>query len=391
VPRPKKQHLKQRKDGRYCCVYKGIQFMGATEDEALSRRDAFKQQEKEDAEKPMLVRDFALYWLPIAFPDIKPSTYRGHAIHMQKLVDVIGTEKLSDVTPSMIKQVYAEKYSGMSNSYIRAGKQLFCDLFDAAVADRYCRTNPAREKAAAPHRGKDPKEARFTPQHRKWIETLCTDHRAYPVVMAMLYAGLRPPEAKAMVIDRDVDFRNETITLREFAHVEGQKYAFTGDGKNAWAPRNIPLFPPLKQALEGKQGYLISSAHGERVTIQTFKTAWESYVFCMETAINGCQKRWYGKTREHKKILAEGGTLPPWIDFDITPYTLRKAYCRWIRDNGVELKTAIRWMGHSDAKMILKIYDEASDDRSAAEAEKIKSLFHMQTDMQTAYEQPSNS
>ena len=47
-------------------------------------------------------------------------------------------------------------------------------------------------------------------------------------------------------------------------------------------------------------------------------------------------------------------------------------------------------MGHSDAKMILKIYDEASDDRSAAEAEKIKSLFHMQTDMQTAYKQPSN-
>lgn len=56
----------------------------------------------------------------------------------------------------------------------------------------------------------------------------------------------------------------------------------------------------------------------------------------------------------------------------------------------MELKTAIRWMGHSDAKMILKIYDEASDDRSAAEAEKIKSLFHMQTDMQTAYKQPSN-
>ena len=42
------------------------------------------------------------------------------------------------------------------------------------------------------------------------------------------------------------------------------------------------------------------------------------------------------------------------------------------RDNGVELKTCIRWMGHKDAKMILKIYDEASDNRSEKEAERLK-------------------
>jgi hypothetical protein len=37
MPRPKKQHLKQRKDGRFCCVYHGKQFMGNTEEEALAR------------------------------------------------------------------------------------------------------------------------------------------------------------------------------------------------------------------------------------------------------------------------------------------------------------------------------------------------------------------
>ena len=390
MPRPKKQRLKQRKDGRYCCVYKGIQFMGATEDEALARRDAFKQQEKEDAEKPMLVRDFALYWLPIAFPDIKPSTYRGHAIHMQKLVDVIGTQQLKDVTPTMVKRVYAEKYRGMSNSYIKSGRQLFCSLFDAAVADGYCRSNPARDRAAAPPKGKPVKEVKFTPQHREWIETLCTDHRCHPIAMTMLYAGLRPQEAKAIKIDRDIDFKHDIINVQSTAHVNGQKYDYTDDMKTGWSERQVPLFKPLKTALEGKEGYLITSAHGKQVTIQTWKVAWNSYKHCMETAINGMEKRWYGRTKEHKKILEAKEKLPEWIEFDITPYTLRKAFCRWCRDNHVELNTCIKWMGHKDAAMILKVYDEVSDDRSAAEAERLNSLFHMQNDMQTNSERSEN-
>lgn len=37
-----RQHLKQRKDGRYVCKYHGIQFMGWTEHEAMEARDAYK-------------------------------------------------------------------------------------------------------------------------------------------------------------------------------------------------------------------------------------------------------------------------------------------------------------------------------------------------------------
>ena len=90
----------------------------------------------------------------------------------------------------------------------------------------------------------------------------------------------------------------------------------------------------------------------------------------------------YGRTKEHKKILEAGGRLPEWIEFGITPYTLRKAFCRFCRDNKVELNTCIRWMGHKDASMILKVYDEVSDDRSAAEAERINSLFEVQNEVQ---------
>jgi integrase len=114
------------------------------------------------------------------------------------------------------------------------------------------------------------------------------------------------------------------------------------------------------------------------VTVQTWKVVWNSYKTAMETAINGCHKRWYGKKKEH-----QGKELPEWVEFNITPYTLRKAFCRWCRDNGVELNTCRRWMGHADAQMILKVYDEVSDARDEKEAERMKKLFgDMQNDMQ---------
>lgn len=375
MPREKKPTLKRRKDGRYRCVYHGLQFYGNTPEEAFAARDEYKLLAQKGFSGRSTVSEYALPWLKRSYPSVADSTYTGLAIHLQHLIDEIGDKQLVDVVPSDIKQVYSVQYKGRSNSYLKAAKQLFSALFDSAVADGLCRSNSARDKTAKPHKGNKPKERKLSKQQREWIETLCTDHRAWPAVMTMLYAGVRPQEMKAIDIDRDVDFQNDILTVRETAHINpdnAQKYAYTGEGKTEWSNRQIPLFPPLKQALKGKHGYLITSAHGERVTIQTWKTAWESYCFCMETAINGIQKRWYGRTKEHKKILEAGGKLPEWINFDIVPYTLRHAFCVMCRDSGVELNTCRRWMGHSDAKMILKVYDSVSEDRSEQEREKVE-------------------
>lgn len=391
MPREKKNKI--RKDGRYCRKYKGIPFYSSISDEdARAKRDEYKRNEQAGVIRKSSVADYAVPWLKRTYPSVANSTKAGLAIHLQHLVDSIGNKKMSEVKPSDIKQVYADHYKGLSASYINGAKQLYCALFDSAAADGLIHVNPARDKTAKPHRGKKPKERILTPQQRTWIETLCTDHRAYPVVMTMLYAGIRPQEAKAIDIDRDVDFVNDTITIHETAHLDGQKYEYTGEGKTDWSNRTIPLFPPLKQALTGKHGYLITSAHGERVTIQTFKTAWESYICCMETAINGIQKRWYGRTKDQRK-LAEEGKLPPWVEFDIVPYTLRHAFCQMCRDSDpqVDINTCRRWMGHADSKMILKVYDAVSEDRSDRERKKVeKWLIRGQNGGQNENEEPGS-
>ena len=383
MPREKKPRLKRRKDGRYKCKYQGIQFYGATQEEAFAARDAYKAAVNQGFSLRQTVADYALPWLKRAYPAVAQTTYNGLVIHLQHLIDSIGEKPIAEVLPSDIKAVYSDHYTGLSNSYIQGAKQLYCALFDAAFADGLIRFNPARDRTAKPHRGTKPEEKVLTAEQRSYIETLCTDHRAYPAVMAMLYAGLRPQEAKALNIDTDVDFEHEIITVRKTAHIDGQKYAVTGEMKTDWSKRQVPLFPPLKSALQGKHGLLIASAKGKQVTIQAWKSVWESYLFSMETAINGIQKRWYGSTKEQKKILDAGGKLAPWIEFDIVPYTLRHAFCTMCRDTGVEINTCRRWMGHADAKMILKVYDSVSEERSKNERQKVESmLFGVQNGVQ---------
>ena len=367
MPRAVKQHLIQRSDGRYRCKYKGKDFYGSTEEEAFAARDAFIGKLDKGSINRTTVSDFAIPWLKRTYPSVADSTYEGLAIHLQHLVDQIGGKDISKVLPSDIKNVYSIAYKDLSNTYIRSAKQLYCSLFDSAMADGLIKFNPARDKAAKPHRGNKPRERILTPQQREWINTLCKDHRAFPAVMTMLWAGLRPQECKALDIDRDVDFVHNFITVQETAHLDGLGYEFSDEMKTDWSSRKVPLLDPLKEALEGKHGPLVTTAHGKQINISSWKTMWKSYLFCMETAINGCDKRWYGKKKEH-----EGKELPPWIEFDIVPYTLRHAFCAFLRDSGVELNTARKIMGHADTQMILKVYDSVSDDREEAEIEKLR-------------------
>lgn len=388
MPRKKKERLKVRKDGRYKCKWHGIQFYGSTPEEAFAARDEYIQNQ-EKGFKRQTVSDYALPWLRRSFPEVADSTYTGLAIHLQHMIDEIGDKQIANIVPSDIKDIYSNQYKGCSTSYLKSAKQLFSSLFDSAVADGMIHFNPARDKTAKPQKGSQPKTRPITDQEREWILTLCTDHRCYPAVMTMLYAGLRPQEAKAVTIEKDVDFKNHIITLHEFAHNNGQKYDFTGEGKTDKANRQIPLFPPLEQALKGKKGYLIASAHGERVTHTTWRVAWNSYKAAMERAINGMPKRWYGRTREHKKLIEQEKPLPEWKSFDIVPYDLRHSFCVMCRDAGVEINTCRRWMGHADAKMILKVYDSVSEDRSTEERKKIENrLFGVQNGVQNNSEQP---
>lgn len=382
MPRQKLPKLKRRADGRFRQKHDGKEFyssVGAPDtSEIVAQIEEYERQKAlglEQLQTGPTVSAFAKKWIRSAKASASDQSYAEASCLLEKLTRHLGAFNLRDVKASDVKAVYANEFVGMSDSYIKAAAQLYRALFDAAVDDGWRESNPARADSAKPHKGEETRGHRaITAQEREWITTLCTDHRAHAAVMAMLYAGIRPQEAKALDIDRDVDFDAGVIHICQSVHMSGSnQYLRTEKLKTRQSKRQVPLLPPLRAALEGKHGPLIQSADGKPVTVQAWRSAWESYVFTMETAINGCQERWWGKKKEQ-----QGKTLPPFVHFTVVPYDLRHSFCTMCRDADppVEINTVIHWMGHKDARMILKIYDEFSQDRSKKEAEKLeKSMF----------------
>ena len=377
MARPKKQRLKKRADGRFACRYHNQWFYSYDHDDCLKQREAFIEAEKRGQVATFFVADYAKSWIDRTYPNPNPRTLEAAKRHVKILSDAIGELPVSSVKPSDIKGIYSTHYKTLSHEYIKQAKSVFCGVFDSAVADGLILSNPARDRTAKPHKGTVGGHRAITPQERQWILTKATTHRVHALAMTMLYAGIRPQEAKALIVDRDVDFEKETLTVRQTAHADPdnvQKYVFSDRGKTDKANRVIPLLPPLKRALEGRTGLLITSAHGQPVTRETWHNAWTSYKNTIERELNGCQRRWYGKTKEHKKLLAEGKPLPEWVSFDVTPYDLRVTFCTMCRNMTppIEMHTVIKWMGHSDATMVLKVYDDLPDERSESEGQRLK-------------------
>ena len=157
MPREKKVKVAKRADGRYRVRYHGKEFYSTISPEDADRqRKEYIAQEQAGLIKRATVAEYGLPWLKRTFPEVANSTYTGLAIHLQHLIDEIGGKQIATVVPSDIKSVYTNQYKNCSASYLKSAKQLFSSLFDSAVADGLCRSNPARDKTARPQKGSAP-------------------------------------------------------------------------------------------------------------------------------------------------------------------------------------------------------------------------------------------
>lgn len=365
MPRPKKQHLKQRADGRYACRYRDKWFMGATEDEALSAREAYKQAEKAGNLRMLSagpsVAEYAARWISVHKAAVTPKVYNDYAKQLDVLTEALGRMPLRDVTPTDAKSVYTH-YLGYSDSTIRRARMLYVSMFSAAVEDGWIHRNPFAAESAKPHKGTAGTHRALTPEEDRLI--LSTPSPLRLAVLAMRYAGLRRGEALAVDIDRDVDFTRHTLTVREAIRFEGNR-GTVAPPKTEHAFREIPLLDILERELKDRHGLLAPSAKGTIMSEIAFRRAWERYIHDLERALNGgYDRRWYGRTAA-QRAQAEAGALPPYRELTIRPHDLRHSYCTMLRDAGVDMKLAILWLGHADEKMVLRIYDHPTESRAA--------------------------
>lgn len=355
MPRTKKQRLKQRADGRYCCKYHGIQFMGNTEDEALKAREEYKRAERDGAlvrRDQQTVGEYAQYWLPIHRASVKPSTFNGYASVLEHSLSPIAKKNLAALTSDDVAECYAD-LAGKSASYIHKAKILITAMLDSATDAGYMLHNPARAPSVKPPKGTAGTHRAITQDERNLI--LSTPHRFQLAALIMLYAGLRRGEVLALDA---ADIADDITVRRAVFYVSNQPHL--SSPKSAAGVRRVPVLSVLRPFLSDLNGLVLKGSNGSFLTEQAWQRGWESYLRALSMAAGH--------------------------DIMIKPHDLRHSYCTMLRDAGVDMHQAIIWMGHADEKLILRIYDHPDTERENTSKNLIEATFRMQNGMQNLSE-----
>ena len=355
MPRTKKQHLKRRKDGRFCAVFMGKQFMAWTEDEALAQRAEYKRLYEAGliAEEDPTVAQYAAKWLPLHKHGVSTKCYNDYAKQLEALCSVIGAKKISAVTVDDAALIW-KHYSGYSASTIKRARMLFLALFDTAIENNLCRKNPFRAKYAQPPKAPAGSHRALTDEEITLIQS--TPHRMQTAALIMLYAGLRRGEVMALSM-QDIDLTAGTISVTKAVRFDGNRPVISTP-KTAAGIRAVPILSVLRPFLMSRVGLLLSTQQGGIMTDTAFRRCWESYLLHLSNAAGH--------------------------PVSIRPHDLRHTYCTMLRDSGVDMKQAMIWMGHADEKMILHVYDHVSEKRTKNSIDQVeKTLQNMQNHMQS--------
>lgn len=354
MPRPKKQKLKQRSDGRYKCKYHGIQFYGATKEEALEKREAYKRQEAAGEYKKgnPTVADYIDKWLPLHKSGVSEKCYNDYKKQLEAMKEAIGGLYLREVTVDDAASVWGH-YQDYSASTVHRAKMLFVSLFDSAIENDLITKNPFRGRFAQPPKAPSGTHRTLTEAEIDLISA--TEHRMRLPALIMLYCGLRRGEMLALTA-QDVDLTANTISITKAVRFAGNRPVIASP-KTAAGTRSVPIppiiLPDVKKAVlahpDAKERPLCPTVAGTTMTDVAFRRAWESYLLHLSKAA--------GK------------------EISIRPHDLRHTYCTMLRDAGIDMHQAMIWLGHADEKMILHVYDHVTDKRTKQSIETLKNAF----------------
>ncbi len=347
MPRPKKQKLKQRPDGRYCCRYKDQFFYGSTSDEALELREQYKTQLADGTliQQQTTVKQYALSWLPLHKADVSAKCYNDYATQIEKLFPLIGNKALVDVTVDDVAGVW-NTFRGLSASTIKRARMLYVSMFDTAIENDLCRKNPFKSRFATPPSGPAGTHRALTDEEIQLIRTV--PHRFQLPVLIMLYAGLRRGEVLALVAQDDLDLNKNVIHVTKAIRFIGNRPKIV-DPKTEAGTRDVPIFSPLRPFLQNRVGLVAPSVHGTLMSETAFSRAWDSYMLALSKAAGH--------------------------PVSFRTHDLRHTFCTMLRDAGVDLKQAMAWMGHADEKMILRVYDHVRDSRTRTSVSKMENFL----------------
>ena len=209
-------------------------------------------------------------------PKLRPGTAMNYRLIIRKhLVPFFGEMRLEEITTMDIQSFY-NQHSDMAHSSVRCMGIVLHGIFESAIEDGLCTTDPTRSKRLTMSRKKVTREALSLEDAQDIINHLDRLELKDKVLVALLiFTGIRRGEALGLQWS-DIDYDRKVIHIqRSVRHVGNRGYI--GPTKSSAGVRMIPLEPQLERILlECKPSGTYVLGNGEfPITEMTYKRGWE--------------------------------------------------------------------------------------------------------------------
>ena len=316
---------------------KRIFVSGKTEEEAIANRERRKL-ELESGEtilgKSMLVSSWVEQYLEVyKRPLVSDDQFNFiEACFRLHILPYIGSIPIKDVKAIDCQRVM-NGMVGYSGGYILKIHGILNTMFKVSENNQLIRRNPAAFITVP--KGPSGHFRALTPNEKKVFLKACEISPYGLWGLYLLYTGAGPGES-AKLLGQHIDFEKRTI------YIDGTK--------TEYRPRTVPMndilyerfseikLTPFQPVFQNKDGKPLSKT--------ALKRRWASLIKEMNILM-GCATD-YG---ELKRVLPPYAVAP-----DLRAYCLRHTYATDLRDAGIDITVAMRYMGHGSAKMLTEIY-----------------------------------
>ena len=289
-------------------------------------------------DRGMTLDEWAWKWFEAYKQNVGFSRQKSIKTVLNKHIKPIKDIRLRDLRKTDIN-LFCNKIADRPSAQEKAF-EILKEMLETAVDDGLIYKNPCRG-VKLPKKPK-PKTRGLAEQEKELIPKLDLTLQEKAYVYISWYAGLRPEEIRGLT-KNDIDLRNKIINVNKaIIYVEKGK-EFLKETKTGAGEREVgilePLFPVLKNYMRELKDIYLFKFPKERAYVNF----WNGIKNKLNIAMGGDD--------EHKVCT-------------LYPYVFRHEYATILYYSGIDLKEAVRLMGHTDTKMILNIYAELDRKRS---------------------------
>jgi integrase len=286
-------------------------------------------------------------------PSKRPSTLaRDESVLHNHLLPLLGSRKLASVTPWDIQHLVNAWAKAASPRTVRRQYDVFRAIFTAAVDDDRLMRSPCRN-IKLPSIEQQNRRVITAEELSRLAERLGADWS--PMLHLGAVLGLRWGECAGLRVGR-LDFFNRTLLVAEQLTRVRHGLIVSGPPKSVAGRRTLSVPAALMDLLADHM-----SRRG--LTAQDV----DAYVFSMPEGGPLDYAHW----RVRYWLPATRAVGLPWLRF----HDLRRANATALVTSGVDLKTAQTRLGHSDPRLTLAVYAQATTAADRDAADRVAALF----------------